>query len=43
HKGGTGLGLSLSRALARAQGGDVTLANRDDGGAIVAFDLPVAP
>ena len=30
--GGTGLGLSVARTIARAHGGDVTLRNRPDGG-----------
>ena len=30
--GGTGLGLSVARTIARAHGGDVTLLNRPDGG-----------
>ncbi len=40
HTGGTGLGLALSRSLARAQGGDVSLANRPEGGARVTLVLP---
>jgi signal transduction histidine kinase len=32
HTGGAGLGLAIARAIARAHGGDVTLANRSGGG-----------
>lgn len=41
HAGGTGLGLSLSRALARIQGGDLTIANRKEGGAVATLELPI--
>lgn len=37
--GGTGLGLSVVRAIAFAHGGDLKLANRTDGGAIVEIHL----
>ncbi len=36
---GAGLGLFLARGLARAMGGDVTLADREDGGALACFTL----
>ena len=39
--GGTGLGLAIARDLARAQGGDLTAANREDGGAVFTLRLPV--
>ena len=38
--GGTGLGLSIARTVARAHGGDVTLANRAEGGLRVTIALP---
>lgn len=38
--GGTGLGLSVARAAARAHGGDVTLSNRPEGGLRVTLVLP---
>jgi signal transduction histidine kinase len=39
--GGSGLGLASARAVARAHGGDVTLANRPEGGLIARALLPV--
>lgn len=41
--GGTGIGLSLVKGFAEAQGGSVTAANRDGGGAIFTVRLPIAP
>lgn len=38
----TGLGLSIARRLAEAQGGTLTYANRDGGGAIFELRLPSA-
>jgi signal transduction histidine kinase len=38
--GGTGLGLTIARAIARAHGGDVTLRNRSDGGVEAMLWLP---
>ena len=38
--GGVGLGLSIARTIARAHGGDVTLANRSGGGLRVVLQLP---
>jgi two-component system, OmpR family, sensor kinase len=39
---GTGLGLPIARELARRWGGDVTLANRDSGGARATITFPGA-
>ncbi|MBW4022551.1 MAG: HAMP domain-containing protein [Proteobacteria bacterium] len=38
--GGVGLGLAIARDIARAHGGDLTLANRPEGGARVILTLP---
>jgi signal transduction histidine kinase len=38
--GGTGLGLGIARNIARAHGGDVTLANRPGGGLEATLTLP---
>jgi signal transduction histidine kinase len=38
--GGVGLGLSIARTVARAHGGDITLANRPEGGLRVSLRLP---
>jgi signal transduction histidine kinase len=40
---GTGLGLPIARELARRWGGDVTLANRDGGGARARVTVPPFP
>jgi signal transduction histidine kinase len=37
---GTGLGLTLCREIVEAHGGRLTIANRPDGGAVVAVHLP---
>lgn len=39
---GTGVGLHLSRALARAHGGDIRYRYRDGGGSEFALELPLA-
>jgi two-component system, OmpR family, sensor kinase len=39
--GGMGLGLASVRAVARSHGGDVTLANRPEGGLVARVRLPV--
>ena len=38
--GGTGLGLTIARDLARAQGGDLTASNAENGGATFRISLP---
>ena len=40
---GSGLGLAIARELAREWGGDVTLRNRDGGGAEATLSLPQEP
>lgn len=40
HTGGSGLGLGIARHIARAHGGDITLANHADGGLVVTLSLP---
>jgi nitrogen-specific signal transduction histidine kinase len=39
--GGTGLGLALSRKLARMMGGDVTVASQPGKGSVFTVRLPV--
>lgn len=39
--GGAGLGLTVARQAARAHGGDVTLANRSEGGLTARLELPL--
>jgi adenylate cyclase len=41
--GGTGLGLALSRKLARMMGGDVTVASEPGKGSVFTVRLPVGP
>jgi two-component system sensor histidine kinase MprB len=40
---GSGLGLAIVRDMAVAHGGSVMAANRDGGGAMIGFQLPLAP
>jgi signal transduction histidine kinase len=40
---GTGLGLTLCREIVDAHGGRLSIANRQDGGAMVALWLPALP
>ena len=40
--GGTGLGLAISRRIVGLMGGTLTLADRDGGGSVFAFDVPLA-
>lgn len=40
HTGGAGLGLAIARAIARAHGGEVTLAGRGGGGTAAVVTLP---
>ncbi|MCW2309387.1 ATP-binding protein [Rhodobium gokarnense] len=40
--GGTGLGLSIARDILRAHGGDITLANRAEGGLAATIVVPLA-
>ena len=37
---GTGLGLAIAKSVMRAQGGDVTVKNHEEGGAIFSLHLP---
>jgi signal transduction histidine kinase len=42
EEGGTGLGLAIARDLARAQGGDLTARNTQEGGAVFRLKLPAS-
>jgi len=38
--GGTGLGLTVARTIARAHGGDISLSDREGGGLLVTLSIP---
>jgi signal transduction histidine kinase len=40
--GGIGLGMAIARSIVRGHGGDITLANRSEGGLRVTLQLPRA-
>ncbi|MDX1394497.1 MAG: HAMP domain-containing sensor histidine kinase [Gemmatimonadota bacterium] len=42
REGGTGLGLTVCRRIARALGGSVRLENREGGGAVATAELPIS-
>lgn len=42
HKGGTGLGLAIAREIAVRHGGQVNFEDREGGGTVFFFDLPLA-
>jgi signal transduction histidine kinase len=42
-RAGKGLGLAVSRAIARAHGGDIELRNGEAGGAVFTLRIPRAP
>ena len=39
--GGSGLGLAIARSLTKAMGGEITLADNPEGGAVFTVDIPV--
>jgi signal transduction histidine kinase len=40
--GGIGLGMAIARSIVRGHGGDIELANREQGGLRVVISLPKA-
>lgn len=42
REGGTGLGLTVCRRIARALGGSVRIENREGGGAVATVELPIS-
>jgi signal transduction histidine kinase len=42
-KQGSGLGLVLAKRIVKGHGGEIELANRNGGGAVVTLRLPRAP
>ncbi len=42
HAGGTGLGLTLAKALVEGQGGTIRVDDRDEGGASFSYTVPLA-
>lgn len=42
HSGGSGLGLSIARAICLAHGADINVSNREGGGALIEIAIPLA-
>ncbi|MGN3973627.1 ATP-binding protein [Tsuneonella sp. SYSU-LHT278] len=42
RRGGTGLGLAIAREIAQLHGGALTFSDRDGGGTVFSFELPLA-
>ncbi|HZT95752.1 MAG TPA: HAMP domain-containing sensor histidine kinase, partial [Chloroflexota bacterium] len=43
NRGGSGLGLAVSRRILRAHGGDITAGSGEDGGAVLRISIPATP
>jgi len=43
YSGGSGLGLSIARAICLEHGGDIAAENRTGGGAVIRVQIPLAP